>query len=304
LIASYPIGTPYNKKAFEEGLIALLSAEGNLFAWQKQAATEAGTFRMVVEYCDAAHAVRTVQRLHGRQIKFPQGDFVLQLDLHTPDLELPSQRLGNLTTPTRRSSEPELAETLGRLSLNSAPSFFRQHEAFASAAPSPSVLSYMAPNAAAFGLPPTPLPLVMGGLYGASIAFPPGYPSSMQIQGQIGGGDLNTFPPAAFGHNNFAVAHNGYDYGYNQLGFQSQSYDQAFDRSNALTHHRGGGFLNHSSGRRQNALKVAHHGHRRGNGQYRDEYDQATGQHNQVDIHRIKQGIDVRTTVSIFFLSV
>lgn len=304
LVLSYPIGTPYNKKSFEQGVIDLLSVEGDLFAWQKQAATEAGTFRMVVEYCDVTHAIRTIQRLNGHQIKFPQGDVVLNLELHTPDVAQASQRLGHMTTRTRRSTEQSnLTDTLGRLTLNSTPSIPGQPEAFAGAVPSPAILPYitsMGGNPAAFGLAPASLcnPIVMGGVYSAPIAFPQGYSSALQVQGYVDAGDFNSFPPG-FGPN-YAVVQNGHDHAFNQVAFQPQGYAQGFvqhhGHSNAFVHNRGTAYLNRPNNRRQNAVKASNH---RKGGRYQDD-DHATGQHNQVDIQRIKEGIDVRTTVSIF----
>ncbi|KAG0648563.1 Meiosis mei2 [Hyphodiscus hymeniophilus] len=306
VVASYPTGTPCNKKVFEEGLVDVLSVEGDLFAWQKQAASTAGTYRMVAEYCDANHAIRAVERLNGQQIKLPQGDVVLALELHTPDIQTTTHRLGNMTTPTRCSTEPSnIADTLGRLSLKSNPSFPGQQEGFTTATHSPSGLSYMASNAA-YGVPPTPFPLVMSGMYGAAPPnFSHGYPAGMQFQAQMGGSDFNSFHNG-FGHHNLALAQTGYDHGFGQVGFQQQNYEQNFGQPNTLFHQRGGGYFGRTSGRRH--LKFTSHGPRRanghsssngpGNGHYSDS-DRASGQHNQVEIHRIKQGIDVRTTVML-----
>lgn len=66
--ASYPVELPLNRKDFEESLRALLSAEGRLVAWQKLSATEAGTIKMVVEFFDAALAIRAVARCDGKVI--------------------------------------------------------------------------------------------------------------------------------------------------------------------------------------------------------------------------------------------
>ena len=294
LNASYPIGTPYNKKAFEDGLIAVLSVEGKLHAWQKQAATEAGTFRMIVEFCDSALALRAVQRLNRKQIKFAHGDVVLMLEQHTPDIPHPSHRLGHMTTPTRRSTEQSsLGDAFGRMSVGPIPSFPGQPEVFASGVTSSSGLPYVASNTPAFGLPPNQLPFMMGGVYAPGpITFPQGYSSGMHHQGHIGDGDFNPFTSTGFSHNNLTIVPNGFDHGFKQLGFQQHHYGQGFGHPNSLAHQRDENFFNRPSIRRQNAVKVPHRG--------RQYPNSAAGHHNHVDVHRIKQGIDVRTTVSTF----
>ena len=296
MTASYPIGTPCNKKVFEDGLIGALSAEGDLFAWQKQAATEAGTYRMVAEYCDATVALHAVERLNREQIKLPQGDVVLVLELHTPDIQQTSHKFGRMMNPTRYPTEQSnFANLDGLISYNSAPSFLGQHEGFPSAIPSPSVLPFMAPNAAGFGLRPTPVPLLMDGMYRTPLAVSHGYPAGI---GHIGGSDFKSFPYNGFDHNNLATAQNGYDNGINQFGLRTQSYQQGFGHYSTLANHRSGVYHGRSNARHQYAAKATNHGHRYNNGLY-SELDFAAGQHNQVDTHRIKQGIDVRTTVSI-----
>lgn len=290
MVASYPVGIPCNKKHLEDALIAALSVEGQLFAWQKQAATADGTFHMVVEYCDSAYALRAVQRLNRQQIKSPQGDIVLTLELHAPDISHPSQRLGHMATPTRRSTEQsDIGDALGRMSLNQPSSFVGQNETFAAGVPTASG-PFMSSNPPAFGFQPTPLPFKMGGVYGtAPMAFHHGYPAGLQHQGHIGGGDYNTFASTGFGHNSFAVP-GAFNHGYNQPFFQQSPYGQDFP--NSMIHYHDDGYFHRPSGRRQNAVQVSHHKNRG-----RQYSNSGAGHHNHVDIHRIKQGIDVRTTV-------
>jgi len=256
---------------------------------------------MVAEYCDTTHALRTVQRLNGKQISSPQGEVALYLELHTPDILQITQRLGNLNTPTRCSVEQSnIADSYARLSLKAASSFPGQPEALASVVPSPSTNPYMTSNGDVYGLPTGPMPLIMGSMYGAPVAFHNGYPAGMQLQAHTGA-NLNTFPPTGYGHSTALVPY-GYD-GSHQFGFHPQNYEPAYGYPNPLAHQRGS-YMDRPSGRRQTALKVNNQNHRRGTVPYHDQHhDQASGQHNQVDIHRIKQGIDVRTTVSIFLLN-
>lgn len=291
VVLHYPIGTPYNKKAFEQGVIDLLSVEGELYAWQKQAATQAGTFRMVVEYCDITHAMRTVQHLNGHKISFPEGDVLLHLQLHTPDISNGSQRVGQMSTPTRGSTESSnLDDSLGSSSLSSAPSAPGGPEAFAATV---STLPY----GAAFAFPHVALynQLVMSGYYGAPIAYANSYPAPLPVQAHVGVGDFNPFPATGMGPH-LATVQNVHE----SVAFQPQVYPQGFGHhyghSDALVHNRGGAYLTRPNNRRQTAFKVTSN-YRKG-GRYQDD-DHTSGQHNQVDIQRIKEGIDVRTTVML-----
>jgi hypothetical protein len=59
----------YDKGKFEDDIRAILSAKGrSLYAWQKLADGEIGTFALVVEFHDASHAKLVVQELHGKVI--------------------------------------------------------------------------------------------------------------------------------------------------------------------------------------------------------------------------------------------
>jgi hypothetical protein len=330
LTATYPIGTPCNKKTFEDGLRALVSVEGKLNAWQKLAATEAGAFRMVAEFCDSALALHAIQRLDGKNIKFSQGDVVISLKLHTPDLSQSTHRLGPMTTPTRRSGEQsDIGDALGRMSLNRnhSPGFPSRVDSLPAPVAGPSILPCMASNAGTFGAsfglqtPFTGLPIMMGSIYGpAPIAFSHGYPSGMH-QSYISGNDFNPTTPGGgdFGHNNATVVRNGFDpahgnlvvapSGFNQqrhhqLGFHHQSFQHqnlshgfGYSNSQSSGHQRDSSYFSRPSGRRQNAVRAPQHSLRG-----RQFPNPAAGHHNHVDVHRIRQGIDVRTTVSSPFI--
>ena len=330
LTASYPVGTPYNKKAFEDALRAMLSAEAGedgLNAWQKLAATEAGTFRMVAEFCDSTLARNAVQRLNGHTIKISRGYVTVSLELHTPDLSQSSQRLGAMNTPTRRSGEqPDVTDGLGRMSLAHSQTTEIQSRtgAFPTAVAAPLGQPYAASNASAFGLQ-TPitngLPVMMGGIYGpAHIAYPHGC-STVIHHPYMGASNFNLpnpLTPGEFGHNNPRVVEAGFARGqtpsvaqgvidpqdFQQLSFHQPSpqhnygnnigYPNYRSTSNYRNgdNYRDGSYFNRPSGRRQNTERAPHH---RG----RQYPNSAAGHHNHVDIGRIRQGIDVRTTVSL-----
>lgn len=292
LTAKYPVGTPYNKTAFEQGLRDILSAQGKLLAWQKQAATEAGICTFVVEYYDAAKALSAVKTLDRCKITFPQGEVVLSVESHTPDLNHQTARLEDLATPTRRPGEQStLGDAFSRISLDPILGFSGQPEAFAAPLPTSSGLAPMPPYAAPYGVAPTPLPFLMGGMYAAApVPLPQAYSPGMHQSAYVGGNDFNHFAPGNF-NNSLPSVHHGYEQDYNnQIGFHNQSYGHGYGNQNALIH---GSHFSRPSGRRQNAVKVHNHRDRH------HHHSSNGGHHNHVDIHRIKQGIDVRTTVSL-----
>jgi hypothetical protein len=283
----------------------LLSVEGQLFAWQKLAATEAGTFRIVAEFFDSALALRAVQRLNGKEIQArdASGEFqniTVSVTMHSPDIPAPPQphRLAPMATPTRRSSDQsELGDVLGRMSLNHSqnPGFPGHAELYSAAISGSSALSYMAANAASFALSPNSAPVMMGSMYApAHIAYQQGFSSGVPPQAHLGGNNFNDFTPAAYSQQ--AFVHNGFDQrGFNQPSFQHHVYGQGFSYSgpHSASQSRDIDYFNRPSGRRQNAVKVPQQSMRG-----RQFPNPAAGHHNHVDIHRIKQGIDVRTTVS------
>lgn len=66
LEAKYPTKVTIDKFEFEDSLRAALSAEGEIYAWQKLLASEAGSYRMVAEFVDSTVASRAVKRCNGK----------------------------------------------------------------------------------------------------------------------------------------------------------------------------------------------------------------------------------------------
>ena len=229
---------------------------------------------------------------------------IVSVQPHAPDVTVPlgSHRLAPSTTPTRISEEDlDINEGLGQMSLNNsqAPHFHGSTELFAGTAQSPTAL-YMASNAA-FTILANTVPVVMGGLYSPSpiTSFQQSYSGAMNRQPYLGGSGFNAF--ASPGYYNQAYAQNGLDlHGFNVSGFQHNNHpDFGFLNPQSPVSLRDLGAFNQSGGRRQNAIKVPHHSMTRG----RQYSNPAAGHHNRVDIHRIRQGIDVRTTVSAAIFS-
>ncbi|TAQ90445.1 hypothetical protein B7494_g1292 [Chlorociboria aeruginascens] len=294
LTASYPTNVSFDTKEFEESLRALLSAEGELHAWQKLLATEAGTFRMVAEFMDAAMAVRAVQRCHGKKIDSVDVSVVM----HTPDISSPqvtTYGLAPTITPTRRSGEQsDISDILGQMSLSAhqTPRYPHNGDPFGPSVASPSALSYMTTNSP-YGLPPNTLPVVMNGMYSPSpmVPFPQGYSSP---QGHHNDDSFNGFP-SSITYNPAMFAQNGFRGGFNHQGFYSQAHRQDFSYRPNIPSTPYAMAQYHRHGRRQNNTRGPHNQMNRS----RNFNNPAAGHHNHVDINRIRQGIDVRTTVML-----
>jgi hypothetical protein len=222
---------------------------------------------------------------------------------HTPDVTSPlgSYRLAPAATPTRGSGEhSDLNDLPDRISLNNsqAPFFRGNTDVFARAGQSPSTL-YMTSNTA-FALPPDTVPVVMSGLYTPSriASFQQSYAGSIHGQPYLGGNGFSAFTSP--GYNDQPYAQNGLEmHGFNTSAFQQNNHPEfGYFSPRSPVSSRDLGVFNRPGGRRQIAAKVPHHSTTRG----RQYSNPAACHHNHVDIHRIRQGIDVRTTVSIMFI--
>ncbi|KAH8821590.1 RNA recognition motif 2-domain-containing protein [Xylogone sp. PMI_703] len=75
------------RKHFENALLNLLSTDGPLFAWQKLFTPDSGVFTLVSEYEDIEVAHRTIHRCNGKIIE----GAILAVNLYTPDIDLTRQ---------------------------------------------------------------------------------------------------------------------------------------------------------------------------------------------------------------------
>jgi hypothetical protein len=67
MVASFPSYADRSK--LEIMMIELLGLDGTIYAYQKQLASEAGTLRLVAEYCDVTCAEPAVKRLNESSIR-------------------------------------------------------------------------------------------------------------------------------------------------------------------------------------------------------------------------------------------
>lgn len=59
----------HDTSQIEKIITDLLAIDGQIYAYQKQMASELGTIRMVVEFCDVGSAHRAVARLNGISVR-------------------------------------------------------------------------------------------------------------------------------------------------------------------------------------------------------------------------------------------
>lgn len=299
LTAIYPPLASHNKKSFEDGLRQLLEVDGKLCAWQKISATEAGTFRLIAEFCDIKKAQMAITRCNG---KYLSGVHVI-VQAHEPDL-LSHRLMPSQATPIRHSNEQSgLDKAMSRLAMNDfetepPPHFLTDIEAFRSSFPIPTGLHYMQANST-FSLPPTPPMPVRGmgtfsatnivspAILSAAPAFGQGYLPAVYPQPNGSGNAIhalgstpivhNGYEHSAFGQASFLRSHYGEENGYYGSGRSSSRRSPQYDRP---------------GGHRQNAVKVLQHHRGRAS-------NPASTHHNHVDVSRIQQGTDVRTTVML-----
>lgn len=69
LTAKLPGAGGFDRAKIEDIIVDLLAVDGAVYAYQKQAPTEAGTVGMIVEFCDVGSAHRAVARLNGATVR-------------------------------------------------------------------------------------------------------------------------------------------------------------------------------------------------------------------------------------------
>ncbi|KAL2068332.1 hypothetical protein VTL71DRAFT_16430 [Oculimacula yallundae] len=290
LRVKYPSGRSSNKAQFEKSIRDLLAVEGSVVAWQKLAATEAGVFHLIAEFNDSAHALRAMQRINGMNLGDAIDPSVISITFHEPDRPstLPAQRPTSTITPTRRSGPSEgqanFIGTMGNMSIGSGP-------------------VPQAPSTGGFSATTTPLGYGMSNTgYAVPGALPHGMnnmysPVSMGLTPQqYGAGTVTQYQPPPFFHQGYSPS-GMTPYTPRMYGQQYPSPSRFYDpnmrqgpRDHTYYHPRGDGRFEMArygyNGNRQLGLRSA-------------RANQAAGQHNHVDIERIRAGIDVRTTVML-----
>ncbi|KAI9646936.1 hypothetical protein NHQ30_004936 [Ciborinia camelliae] len=298
LTATYPPNTNIDKKVFEESLRELLSVEGELYAWQKFLATEAGTFRLCAEFVDSAFVSRAIERCNNKLI----GNILVKCEMHRPDVPMNRGTRNNLApavTPTRRSApQADISDVLGHMSIQApqTPGFPNNAGLFNSGSPNPQGIQYMTTNH--YGLlPSNAVPYVMGNmgnLYTTQpLAFQPGFPENLTTsrQSQVIESPYNSF--VSQGYSPHAYTNHFAQQGVGRYPASPQSYGHEFGYMSPQTPNSRD--VARSGNRRQLPIVRTPQGQLRGRG----TSNPAASHHNHVDINKINAGLDVRTTVML-----
>ncbi|KFX90215.1 hypothetical protein V490_06568 [Pseudogymnoascus sp. VKM F-3557] len=271
LTAKLPGVGGFDRAKIEDIIVDLLAVDGAVYAYQKQAPTEAGTVGMIVEFCDVGSAHRAVARLNGATVR----GISLKLGLHKPDIDLRPPRAphGPQQTPIRgRGDYDDLIGSIERLSISSPPTYNQQVPfSYATTVLSPVDGSYAPryPVTPAFSSVPAPF----GGPYSSPQSTATGYtPGVYSTPSQYGATSVTSDHPRITTRKTWNDAGGPMNGGSKD---ESQSQLRLYNRR--------------QNAGRQNLV--------RGTG--RPPYNSSVGQHNVVDVNRIRQGLDVRTTIML-----
>jgi hypothetical protein len=260
---------------------------------------QSGIFRMFAEYEDASCASSAVTRSRKINDNLKLQNVTVSVDLHRPDLVelIQSQRVCSPATPTRHSGEQlDLNDALGNMSLNT-PSRSPGSTGSTSVSTCPNTSS-MPRIASGFPMTNT-LPFLVGGIgsvYVPSVvnSFRQAYAPGVHSQTNLDQGEshfhsftAHAYPQGSFPQQGFGSSTDprqsqfSNEFGYYNQGLQVQARDRE---------HYG-----RPTGRRPFIPRAQHS---RG----RQHPNTANSHHNHVDIAKIRQGIDVRTTVSTMII--
>ncbi|OBT66028.1 hypothetical protein VE03_03167 [Pseudogymnoascus sp. 23342-1-I1] len=273
LTAKLPGMVGFDRAKIEDIIVDLLAVDGAVYAYQKQTPTEAGTVGMIVEFCDVGSAHRAVARLNGATVR----GITLKLGLHKPDIDQrpPRASHGSQNTPIRgRGDYDDLIGSIERLSISSSPAYNQQ---------------------VPFSYPTTIISPMEA--YLNRISSTPGYSSAPVVP--LGGPYSSPQSPVT------GYTSGGYgtpsQYGPTSVTSDGSRLTTPTGKTwNGMGNPKNGGSKDESQsqlrlyGRRQNAVRQ---NAVRGGG--RPPFSSSVGQHNVVDVNRIRQGLDVRTTIML-----
>lgn len=279
-MARFP--TNVDRKKLEDIITDLISVDGDIYAFQKQLATEAGTLRLIAEYCDVRCANKAIDRLNGAIVRvckhwsfesnlranFYCQSIELAAELHRPDLEkhIPGYA-GPPATPTHGiANSRDLSSSMADLSVGTPKGAAVQHLSHGYAA----VLS---PT----GRSLIPTPYQMQPTYSTTPMHYRG-PFSPVMNYNSPGPHLNSPYTNVYGIlGPYSPTQPTY---WNGLTGTGRDAHQVLPMD--ISQFTG------ANGRRQTAARFGG----------RSSYNNPAGHHNVVDVQRIQEGSDVRTTVS------
>ncbi|RKF58583.1 putative rna recognition domain-containing protein 2 [Golovinomyces cichoracearum] len=262
-------------KQIERTVRILLEEDGHkLYASQKMPATAAGIFHLIAEYEDCLSTKAAIRRLDRRVIA---GCAIIHIYLHEPDLVYDRVSDQNCMTPVRHQGlgvSSNVEDMVSNLSMGRFP--YAQHD------------SSLTPS---FASPMSPMTVNSGYMF-ASGNLPVISPSSTNSDSDSRGmsnslrrmsnlGSIMTpHGPLSSSNGNFSNL--------NQFTpFTPQS-----NESNLIKRYKLESSVNrYNSGQRRSSPKTPHY--------ISAKNRQNNGTHNMVDINRIREGVDVRTTIML-----
>ncbi|KAI1005214.1 hypothetical protein K3495_g3009 [Podosphaera aphanis] len=258
-----------DRKQIEREVRNLLEEDGRrLYASQKMLATAAGVYQLIVEFEDATSAHDIILRLNRHVIA---GGAIISINLHQPDLLHRQISNRNYTTPTRRqdsnTSNFEDNLTTGRIS------YPHHSSSLTSAYTSP--VPHVA-DSSGFMFPPGSLPVISPSAVSPS--------RGCSLPAYMG---INNF-------NNFMTPHRPHPSPGRSMTNSSQltPFTPQSNGCGLVNRYKYESSMNrYNSTPRRNSLKVPHY--------LSMKSRPSNGTHNMVDINRIREGADVRTTIML-----
>lgn len=262
-----------NRVKMEDQLRKLISSHGDLYAFQKQLGTEAGTIKFVAEFCDIEAAKFAVDRLNGTTAK----GMHLEVGYIIPDIA--AQQKAVPFTPIRPMApeDDELTGSMARMAINGVNNGQVHSSGFAVLSPTTrTFLNTVAPVV-------TPQYQLVNTPYGGASSY--GYPATPVA--------YYTPSPAAY-INPYAQINGGGAFASSYIDRQmAPGAMRAMVPFTCPTPYTGrGGY-----GAYNPSMTPIHGVVRRR--QMRPSHGDGNASHNVVDLEKIRRGLDVRTTIML-----
>lgn len=292
MVATFPTTGNMGRQKMEETLRELLETCGKLQAFQKQLGTGVGVFKLIAEFCDIEAAKFAVQSLHQKTVK----EIYIEVVHNTPDIPVNNIVYDNgPITPVRpQGQDDQLVGSMARLGFGSAHSSNPQVHGSGYSVETPSARSFLGANAPqstpqfvvdgtpysgtpSYGYPVTPI----GPSYYTPSSFVNPYTTVggqyPPIDGYMNPVSIRPVPwscPAPYGTWSSPLGNGPRGYGV----FGSRTY---------------GGY--------NPLMTPCHPGLHRRRQVGRSPFSLVLGSqaHNVVDLEKIRQGLDVRTTIML-----
>ncbi|EPQ62306.1 BgtA-20392 [Blumeria graminis f. sp. tritici] len=269
---NYPLGFDY--KQIEKEVRILLERDGRkLYASQKMPATAAGIYHLIAEFEDSSVTQDVVRRINRRVIA---ESAIINISLHEPDLAHEQILDKQCLTPNREQgleTPPSADDIVQTMSLDRVS--YPQHGTYTPTYNSP--YSHVTFNSG-YMFAPSNLPLI-------SPTPTPSKPNSRDLS--ISVMDMNNLNTLLTPSRSLSSPSRNFPDTKQLIPYTPQSNDRSL--ANRYKYESSTG--RYGSGGRRNSLKATNCLSGKGR--------QSNGTHNMVDINRIREGADVRTTIML-----